>query len=125
MANTARLGAVVFTGDKDRLARFYEAVTGLKVSTSDDGVTVLASDVFELVIHALPGEPVGRAVLPGRESYVKPFFPVESLAETRKRAVAFGGQLRPPSDEWNARGFRACKAIDPDGNPIQFRQPAP
>lgn len=43
MANTARLGAVIFTGGKNRLAQFYEAVTGLKVSARDDGVTVLAS----------------------------------------------------------------------------------
>jgi predicted enzyme related to lactoylglutathione lyase len=125
MATTARLGAVVLTGDKDRLAQFYEVVTGLNVSARDDGVTVLASDVFELVIHALPGEPVNQAALPGRESYVKPFFPVKSLAETRKRAAAFGGQLSPASEEWSARGFRACEAIDPDGNPIQFREPAP
>ncbi|WP_428939969.1 VOC family protein [Fontivita pretiosa] len=125
MASTARLGAVIFTGDKDRLARFYEAVTGLKISARNNGVTVLASDVFELVIHALPTEPVNHATLPGRESYVKPFFPVESLAETRKRAAAFGGQLSPASEEWSARGFRACEAIDPDGNPIQFREPVP
>jgi catechol 2,3-dioxygenase-like lactoylglutathione lyase family enzyme len=125
MANTARIGAVVFTGDEDRLARFYEAVTGLQVSAKDDGITVLASDVFELVIHALPGEPVAEAGLPGREAYVKPFFPVESLAETRTRAAAFGGQLSPASEEWSARGFRACEAIDPDGNPIQFREVAP
>lgn len=125
MANATRLGVVVFTGDKDRLAQFYESVTGLKVSARGDGVTVLASEFFELVIHALPGEPVDKAALPGRESYVKPFFPVRSLAETRKRAAAFGGQLSPASEEWSARGFRACEAIDPDGNPIQFREVAP
>ena len=125
MAHTTRVGAVIFTGGKDRLAQFYEAVTGLTVSAKDDNVTVLASDEFELVIHALPGEPTNQAALPGRAAYVKPFFPVKSLSETRRRAAAFGGQLSPASEEWEARGFRACEAIDPDGNPIQFRETAP
>ena len=122
---TARLGAVIFTGDKDRLARFYQAVTGLKVSAEDHDVTVLASDAFELVIHALPGEPVNQAVPPDREAYVKPFFPVVSLSETRKRVAALGGRLRPADEEWSARGFRACEGVDPDGNPIQFREAVP
>ena len=125
MANTTRPGAVIFTGDKDRLARFYEAVTGLAVSVSDDDVTVLASDDFELVIHALRGEPVDRAEPRRREAYVKPFFAVKSLADTRRYAAAAGGELRPANEEWEARGFRACEAIDPDGNPVQFRETAP
>ena len=58
------------------------------------------------------------------DSYIKPFFPVNSLSEARERAVALGGQLRPPNEEWEARGFRACEAIDPDGNVIQFREDA-
>ncbi len=125
MATTARLGSVIFTGDTERLAQFYEAVTGLKVSFQDDDVTVLAAESFELVIHALRGESVSQAALPGREAYVKPFFPVQSLSETRTLAAAFGGQVRPAGEEWEARGFRACEAIDPDGNPIQFRELAP
>jgi hypothetical protein len=57
-----------------------------------------------------------------REAYVKPFFIVTSLEETRQRAAALGGQLEPAGKEWEARGFRACEATDPDGNPIQFRE---
>lgn len=125
MATTARLGSVIFTGDKERLAQFYEAVTGLQVASQDDDITVLATESFELVIHALRGEPVSQAALPGREAYVKPFFPVKSLLEARTLAAAFGGQVSPASEEWEARGFRAAEAIDPDGNPIQFREVAP
>lgn len=51
----SRPGAVIFTGDKERLTRFYQAMTDLPMRVSDDIVTVLASDHFELVIHALPG----------------------------------------------------------------------
>jgi predicted enzyme related to lactoylglutathione lyase len=116
---------VIFTGDKERLARFYQAMTGLPVRSSDDTVTVLASDHFELVIHAVSGEPAGRPSAAREEVYVKPFFAVASLAETRVKAESLGGKLRPAHEEWQARGFRACEAVDPDGNVIQFREDAP
>src|SRR4030095_9327028 len=121
MATNARHGTVIFTGDHKRLSKFYEAVTGLAVRFADDGITVLGSDTFELVIHSLPHEPTMSAPpLVREDSYIKPFFPVRSLAETRERAAALGGKLRPANEEWTARGFRACEAIDPDGNVIQF-----
>ena len=119
-----RPGVVIFTGDKERVALFYAALTGLGVRDSDESVTVLGSDDFELVIHALPGEPVVCSSRSDREAYVKPFFPVKSLSEARERAATLGGRLSPAAEEWEGRGFRACEAIDPDGNPIQFREDA-
>jgi predicted enzyme related to lactoylglutathione lyase len=125
MANSIRPGAVIFTGDPKRLARFYEAMTGLAVRFTDDNLTVLGSDSFELVIHGLSGEPaVSAPPLARQDSYIKPFFPVTNLSHARERAAALGGQLRPQNEEWMARGFRACEAIDPDGNVIQFREDA-
>jgi predicted enzyme related to lactoylglutathione lyase len=125
MANNIKPGAVIFTGNHKRLAIFYEAVTGLAVRFTDDQLTVLGSDTFELVIHRLSGEPaVNEPPLAREDSYIKPFFPVSNLAEARERATSLGGRLRPQSEEWTARGFRACEAIDPDGNVIQFRENA-
>jgi len=118
-----RPGAVIFTGDHKRLAEFYEGATGLTVRYADEGITVLGSETFELVIHSLPNEPTLSDPPRVREdTYIKPFFPVRSLAEAREKAAALGGQLRPQNEEWEARGFRACEAIDPDGNVIQFRE---
>jgi predicted enzyme related to lactoylglutathione lyase len=128
MSSNLRPGAVIFTGDHKRLANFYETMTGFDVSFADDQVTVLRSDSFELVIHALPNEAnesVANEPLQVREdSYIKPLFPVRSLSEAREKAAALGGRLRPAEEEWSARGFRACEAIDPDGNVIQFREEA-
>ena len=125
MANNIRPGAVIFTGDHKRLAKFYEGTTGLAVRFTDDNLTVLGSDTFELVIHGLSGEPAVSEPPPARQdTYIKPFFPVLTLAKARERAAALGGRLRPPNEEWTARGFRACEAIDPDGNVIQFRENA-
>jgi len=128
MVSNIRPGAVIFTGNHKRLANFYEAMTGLTASFTDDQVTVLRSDSFELVIHALPNEANESAANQPpqvrEDGYIKPFFPVPSLSEARERAAALGGRLRPVEQEWTARGFRACEAIDPDGNVIQFREEA-
>ncbi len=126
MACNIKPGAVIFTGNYKRLAKFYEAMTGLAVRFTDDNITVLGSDTFELVIHSLPAEPdVSEPPVARKDSYIKPFFPVTSLSEARERAAALGGQLSPRNEEWEARGFRACEATDPDGNVIQFREDAP
>jgi predicted enzyme related to lactoylglutathione lyase len=126
MAGSNRPGAVIFTGDRQRLVKFYRAMTGLAVRFTDDRITVLGSETFELVIHSLAGEPpAGEPPLVREDTFIKPFFPVTSLSEARERAAAQGGRLRPQSEEWTARGFRACEAIDPDGNVIQFREEAP
>lgn len=121
----SRPGAIFFTGDKERLTRFYQAMTDLPIHASDDSVTVLASDHFELVLHTLPGEPPGHASAAREDVYMKPFFPVASLTAARKKAESLGGNLRPADEEWSARGFRACEAVDPDGNVVQFREDAP
>jgi predicted enzyme related to lactoylglutathione lyase len=122
MSRHVRSGAVIFTGNKRRLATFYAALTGLQVQTDEEDVTVLASDEFELVIHALAGEPQGQTSHPRDDAYIKPFFRVRSLSEARQRAVSLGGRFSPVAEEWEARGFRACEAIDPDGNRVQFRE---
>lgn len=126
MSTDIKPGAVIFTGDHKRLAKFYEATTGLSVHFTDKDITVLRSDTFELVIHSLPGEPaVSEPPRVRQDSYIKPFFPVRNLSQARERAAALGGQLRPQNEEWSARGFRASEAIDPDGNVIQFRENGP
>ena len=123
MASNIRPGTVIFTGDHRRLAKFYEAMTGLAVRFEDDNITVLGSENFELVIHSLPAEPeVSEPPIVREDGYIKPFFPVASLSKARETAADLGGQLRSETEEWEARGFRACEAIDPDGNVIQFRE---
>lgn len=123
MAADIATGIVIFTGNRSRLADFYQAITGLEPHYTDDQVTVLRSSSFELVIHALDAEPpTAHPPLAREDSYLKPFFPVKSLSETRQKAAELGGRLQDEGKEWEARGFRACEATDPDGNVIQFRE---
>lgn len=123
-------GAVIFTHDKERLARFYQALTGWEVTVQDDVISVLASEHAELVLHAIPAEYVGNlpteSPAPAREdAYIKPYFPVDSLQRARERAAAHGGRLQPAEREWVGRGFRASEGVDPDGNVIQCREAMP
>ncbi len=119
-------GAVIFVADLSRLAEFYRAMTGLPVTVADDTHVVLRSETFELVIHKIPGSVASnQPATPRRDAHVKPFFPVPNLAAAREAAAALGGRLEPVAGEWSARGFRACEAVDPEGNVIQFREVAP
>ena len=118
--------AVVFVADVSRVSRFYRELAGMRVLLEDASHVVLGIDGFELVVHALHGEPqVGRTIdgdIPIREdSYVKICLPVRSLSAARSTATALGGGLRPAEQEWEARGFRACDGHDPEGNVIQVR----
>jgi predicted enzyme related to lactoylglutathione lyase len=78
------------------------------------------------VIHKLADEPeVSKPPVPRFDCYIKPFFAVSSLDAARETAAAaLGGQLQPKETERCARGFRACEAIDPEGNVIRFREDA-
>lgn len=123
-------GAVIFTHDKERLTRFYQALTGWEMTTRDDIIAVLTSDHAELVLHAIPAQhdadPPTESPAPAREdSYLKLFFPVDSLERARERAAAHGGRLQPAEREWVGRGFRASEGVDPDGNVIQCREAMP
>jgi predicted enzyme related to lactoylglutathione lyase len=120
-----KFGVVIFTGDVDRLTRFYQEVAGLKRVSRDKTHAVLESATFQVVVHAISGEATPTNPPTAREDgYIKPFFPVKRLAEARERAATLGGMLRSPSAEWEARGFRACDGTDPDGNVIQCRESA-
>lgn len=117
---------MLFAGDQTRLARFFGAMTDLVVHSGDASHTVLASASFELVLHALHGEPAATSPLPPREdACTKLFFPMASLTEARATVAMLGGALQPAEREWSARGFRACDGVDPEGNVIQFRRAAP
>lgn len=129
MSNQPKSGAVLFAKDLPRVAKFYEELLTMTVSVSEPDHIVLESTEFQLVVHAIPKKvaksikitspPVRRTEVP-----TKLFFPVASLAETRVKAAALGGELNPKNKEWEARAFRACDGHDPEGNVVQFRENA-
>lgn len=129
MSNIHKSGAVLFAKDAQRVAAFYEALVGMKVTLSSKDIIVLESPGHQLVVHPIPAKiarGIDISVPPQRrtQAAVKLVFAVKSIAKARAAAPAYGGELNPPERMFEARGFRACDGHDPEGNVIQFREPA-
>jgi hypothetical protein len=129
VSNIHKSGAVLFAKDPQRLAAFYQALANMKVTHSDTDIIVLESEGQQLLVHPIPAK-IARAiditVPPKRrvQAAVKLVFAVKSIAAARAAAPTFGGELNPPERMFEARDFRACDGHDPEGNVIQFREPA-
>jgi predicted enzyme related to lactoylglutathione lyase len=129
MTKFHKSGAVLFAKDPQRVAAFYEALAGLKVTHSGTDMIVLESAHSQLLVHPIPAK-IARTIKitapPRRRGHaaVKLVFAVASIAQTRARAPALGGELNPPEQMFEARGFRACDGHDPEGNVVQFREDA-
>jgi predicted enzyme related to lactoylglutathione lyase len=129
MTNIHKSGAVLFAKDAPRMAAFYEALAGMKVTYSGKDITVLESAGSQLMLHPIAAK-IARTIKittpPQRRTHavVKLVFAVASIAQARARAPALGGELNPPEKMFEARGFRACDGHDPEGNVIQFREDA-
>jgi len=118
-----KLGCMVFARDKENLTRFYLGVTECSLLLEEGAISVLGNGDWELVIHALRNEPKPDPIaLPRLDAFFKPFFWVRSLNQALEKAHDLGGRRHPNHEIWQARGFRACEVIDPEGNLIQIRE---
>jgi predicted enzyme related to lactoylglutathione lyase len=118
---------VVFVSDVQRVSAFYRELASMRILLEDSVHCVMEIGDFQVVVHALRGEPAVRSDKDGRipvreDSYVKLCLPVESIATARAIALKHGGGIKSPEHEWEARGFRACDGHDPEGNVIQVRE---
>jgi predicted enzyme related to lactoylglutathione lyase len=120
---------VVFAKDIAKLAHFYQEVVEMSVAHADKGHIVLDQQGFQLVIHGIPTKIAAQIQITEppqiRENTpIKPCLPVASIDSARLRAADLGGSVGPKSQEWEARGFRACDGHDPEGNVFQVREGA-
>lgn len=130
MPNPPSAAAVLYAKDIARVGNFYAEVVGLQLTHEEQGHIVLESEAFQLVVVAVPrrlAASIQIAEPPQRRenTAVKLVFLVASIAATREVAQSHGGQLNPPSREWMFQGTRVCDGQDPEGNVVQFREPAP
>ncbi|QMV72259.1 VOC family protein [Comamonas piscis] len=128
MSATAQAGVVLYVKDIERVAQFYAQVLGLQVQHREPGWVVLASTAFQLELHAIPADIAERIHIstpPQRRENValKFFVTVPSLADAGAIADSLGGALLQAA--WAGPGFRACNAVDCEGNVFQLREPAP
>ncbi len=104
---------------------FYERVAKLTLSEVGEGYVEMA----DLLLVALPPEIAEAFRLsspPARRegAAVKLVFDVPVLAAARVRATQLGGLVDAATTEWEFGPYRVCEGHDPEGNPLQLREPA-
>lgn len=126
MALSPSVCMVLFVNDVARMTTFYSTIAAMQILHAEPSYAILEIDGFELVIHAIYGEPSPQisapiAVTVREDSYTKLCLPVANIAAARQTASELGGAIKPSEHEWLARGFRACDGHDPEGNVLQVR----
>lgn len=125
MGGAAKGGLFIYAKDLERLADFYASILGMTRLHASSELAVLQSPELQLIVHAIPAEIASTIVItspPQRreDSALKFFFTVPSIADARAHASRLGGEVY--HDQWDGPGFRACNAIDPEGNVFQLRE---
>ena len=118
---------VLYAVSPGRVARFYEALAGVKRVEPSEGYVLLEIDGHELVIVRTTAEfaaaiELSDPPLPREDAPIKLTFSVESIAATRAAVAGTGGEIYPSDHEWEFRSLVVCDGVDPEGNVIQVRQ---
>jgi predicted enzyme related to lactoylglutathione lyase len=125
MSGPARAGAIIYAKDLARLAGFYAELLQMQQRYASAEYVVLQSADMQLVVHAMPPQ-IARTIEiqsppdPREQTAVKLFFTVPGLPAAREAAARLGGLVY--EQLWPGRGFRACNAMDPEGNIFQVRE---
>lgn len=125
MSGPAKAGLFIYAKDRERISTFYQSILGMTRVYDSNELTVLQSQELQLIVHAIPAQIASTIVItapPQRreDSALKFFFTVPSIADVEARASTLGGEAY--HDQWDGPGFRACNAIDPEGNVFQLRE---
>ena len=118
--------AVVYVKDLGRMQAFYERVAKLTVTEVDEEYV----ELHDLVLVRTPPEiaagfVIGSPAVRRMDAAVKLVFDVPVLAAARVRATQLGGVLDPVATEWEFGAHRLVDGNDPEGNPVQLREPLP
>lgn len=125
MAGPAQAGLFIYAKNLQRLAHFYQTLLSMQVLHQAPELTVLQSPSLQLVVHAWPQEiaagiQISEPPEPRKNSALKFFASVPSLAAAREQAAALGGAVWEQT--YQGPGFQVCNANDPEGNIFQVRE---
>jgi len=119
-------GAVLYAKDPERLAAFYSAVAGLRITNRRESFFVLGSSSAQLVIVQIP-KPIADAIaletppIRRENASIKLVFSIENIELGRAKAAELGGELNASNREWEFEGAKVCDGHDPEGNVFQLR----
>lgn len=125
MAGPAQAGLFIYAKNLQRLAHFYQTLLSMQVLHQAPELTVLQSPSLQLVVHAWPQEiaasiQISEPPEPRKNSALKFFASVPSLAAAREQAAALGGAVWEQT--YQGPGFQVCNANDLEGNIFQVRE---
>lgn len=125
MPGPANAGLFIYAKDLDRLADFYVRVLNMECIARTPELRVLESADMQLVLHEIPrfiAQQFEITVPPQKreDTALKFFFTVPSLATAQTAMSASGGDFF--GESFDAPGFRARNAYDPEGNIFQLRE---
>ena len=128
MAGPAQAGLFIYAKDVSRLAAFYENLLDMERLHATAELVVLQSSNVQLVLHAMPPQHASAVTIsspPQRRenTALKFFFTVPAIENASRVAASLGGEVL--AEQWRGRGFRACNAVDPEGNIFQLREREP
>ena len=116
---TPKPAAVLFVADVQRMTTFYRQLAGMTLAHSEPGYAVLVIAGFQLVLHALHGDPAAQAASSGivvrDDSYHKLCSPVASLEAARRSPTASGVHLHYCASAIGIRSrCRDCSSSSPE-----------
>jgi predicted enzyme related to lactoylglutathione lyase len=124
MPGPARAGAVIYVKNMESMADFYESVLAMVRIHASSELFVLESADFQLVLHTMPDHITETVIVKSppelRQTPIKLFFTVASIAQARSTAKTLGGDVF--SEQWQGPGFVVCNAYDPERNQFQVRE---
>jgi predicted enzyme related to lactoylglutathione lyase len=118
---SARVSAVLFAKDARRVATFYFEVFGFAVRSSDEFHSRLDCGGFELLVHQIP-EDLAKDITvtnpPARRERgaIRLDYPVDNLANARRRAKQLGGRIDDDPPAWSEGDASFFLGFDPEGN---------
>jgi predicted enzyme related to lactoylglutathione lyase len=119
-------GILVYAKDTARLADFYRALLGLVEVHRGEGLVVLRSPGFEMVVHGISAHIATQITISDppelrEEAAMKFFVPVPDLDAAAATALSLGGRVF--DEQWQGHDFLVRNGHDPEGNIFQLRQP--
>jgi predicted enzyme related to lactoylglutathione lyase len=120
---------VLFAVDQTRVADFYCQTLLLDTIATDKTHQLLRGNGIEIVVHAISPRyarhiTIEQPPVPRDGTAFKPVFVTDDLERVKTAAKITGGHLKPLKQAWQIRGATVLDGWDPEGNIVQFRQPA-
>ncbi|WMW80594.1 VOC family protein [Undibacterium cyanobacteriorum] len=122
------LGVLLYAKELATLADFYQQVLHLErdaeQSDLEHGLMVLQSSDMELTLHHIPSnyaQEIEISIPPQarEETAIKFYCRVHDLVKTRDMVEGLGGVIWSPIHQ--AKTYRYCDVLDPEGNVFQVR----